>query len=101
MNDKFVSYLTYSTNIHLRSLHDKLSLLFSYDFSVSEIGVTHKVSINGFRMLNAIFTVPEDERQVLSQFKEIVNAYLICYPTARTEVTKGIIEYMLKKEVIE
>lgn len=95
MNDKFVSDLADSSNINLRSLHDKLTLLFSHEFSVSEIGVTHKVAINGFRSLNSIFPVPEDERQVLSQFKEIVNAYLICYPAAGTEVSKGLIKYML------
>ncbi len=95
MNDKFVSDLADSSNIHIRNLNDKLSLLFYHEFSVSEIGVTHKVSINGFRRLNLIFPVPEDEQQVLSQFKEIVNAYLICFPDARTEVSRGIIEYML------
>lgn len=95
MNDKFVSDLADISNIHLRSLHDKLSLLFSHDCSIRDIGVKHVVSINGFRRLNSIFPIPEDEQQVLSQFKEIVNAYLICYPDARTEVSRGIIEHML------
>lgn len=75
-----VSDLAYSTNTHLISLHDKLSLLFSHELRVSDIGVTHRISINGFRSLNLIFPIPEDEQQALSQFKEILNAYLICYP---------------------
>lgn len=95
MNDKFVSDLTDSSNIHLRNLNGKLSLMFSHEFRVSDIGVTHRIAINGFRSLNLIFPIPEDEHKVLSQFKEIVHAYLTCYPEARTEVSRGIIEHML------
>lgn len=92
--NKFLNEWIYSVNPHLRILIGKLRLIFTHEFSVSDNGVLHQVSIGGIRRMQSLLPLPVDKQMALNQFNEIVRDYLTCYPSCRSVISRRLIDRM-------